>query len=287
MGEIEQNLREAEKKEHKLTAEINSNKENIKAAETSIKQLKSNLKDDENLLTNKLKEIEKVGGLFEKLKEQDRMDSEAVVAAQEAYQKISSGLLQCDDGTNATLEQQLITAKQNLSQAQTEIKQCEMTLVHNKQQLNKKKTDMQSTENEYKKDNKKLEDMQKDLKNFENELSKLNYEEGCLESLEQQKGGLIREIRRLSDQVDNFESRYPQLRFYYKDPEPNFRRESVKGLICKSITVRDRQAAYALEIAAGGKVNKYNFEILVLFPFHLNALLIFILIIFFINCLAL
>lgn len=254
MAEIEQSLREAEKKEHKITAEINSNKENIKAGETNIKQLKTNIQDDEILLSSKLKEIDKVGGLFEKLKEQDRLDSEAVVAAQEAYQKISSGLLQCDDGSNATLEQQLINAKQSLSQAQTEIKQCEMTLTHNKQQLTKKKADMQSTANEYKNDNRKLEDMQKNLKNFENELSKLNYQEGYLESLEEQKGSLMREIRQLTDKVDNFESYYPQLRFYYKDPEPNFRRELVKGLVCKSITVKDRRAAYALEMAAGGKV---------------------------------
>lgn len=254
MGEIEQNLREAEKKEHKITAEINSNKDNIKAAETSIKQLKTNIRDDENLLETKLKEIEKVGGLFDTLKEQDRLDSEAVVAAQEAYQKISSGLLQCDDGSNATLEQQLINAKQNLSQAQTEIKQCEMTLAHNRQQLVKKKADMQSTENEYKTDNKKFEDMQKEVKNRENEMSKLNYQEGEMEALDEQKAGLIRELRQLGDRVDNFESRFPQLRFYYEDPEPNFRRDSVKGLVCKSINVRDRRAAYALEIAAGGKV---------------------------------
>ncbi|XP_014219096.1 structural maintenance of chromosomes protein 2 [Copidosoma floridanum] len=256
MTELEQKLKEAEKKEHKFTAEVNSNKENIKAAETSIKQLQNNICDDEKLLETKLKEIDKVGGLFEKLKEQDRVDAEAVVAAQENYQKISSGLLLCDDGSNATLEQQLITAKQNHSQAQTEIKQCEMTLTHNRQQLSKKKIDMQSTENEYRNDNKKVESTQKDLKNIENELSKLNYEEGSLESLEQQKGALIREIRRLSDKVDNFESNYPQLRFYYKDPEPNFRRDSVKGLICKSITVKDRTAAYALEMAAGGRL--YN-----------------------------
>ncbi|XP_058799887.1 structural maintenance of chromosomes protein 2 isoform X2 [Phymastichus coffea] len=256
MGELEQNLHEAEKREHKLTAEINSNKENIKAAEISIKQLKTNINDDEKLLQTKMKEIETVGGLFESLKKQDRLDAEAVVAAQEAYQKISSGLLQCDDGTNATLEQQLINAKQNLSQAQTEIKQCEMALTHNRQQLVKKKTDMHSTVNDYKNDNKKVDDMQKDLKNFENEMNKLNYQEGSLESLQEQKSGLEREIRGLKDDVDSYESRYPQLRFYYKDPEPNFRRQSIKGLVCKSITVKDKRAAYALEIAAGGKL--YN-----------------------------
>ena len=255
MGNIESDLRDAEKKAQKVTAEINSNKESIKAAETNIKQLKSNIRDEEKLLETKLKEIEQVGGLFEKLKEKDRLDSEAVIAAQEAYQKISSGLLQCDDGSNATLEQQLINAKQKLSQAQTEIKQCEMTLSHNKQQLSKKKVDMKSTENDSQKDNKKLEDLQKDLKNFENELNKMNYQEGQMESLNEQKHALIEEIKRLSNIVDNFESRYPQLRFHYRDPEPNFNRNSVKGPVCNSIRVNDMQAAYALEVAAGARVN--------------------------------
>ncbi|XP_014226654.1 structural maintenance of chromosomes protein 2 [Trichogramma pretiosum] len=256
LKDLEQNLHDVEKKEHKITAEINSNKETIKAAETNVKQLETNIKDDEKLLASKLKEIEKVGGLFEQLKEQDRIDSEAVVAAQEVYQKISSGLLQCEDGTNATLEQQLMSARNNLSQAQTEIKQCEMTLTHNKQQLVKKKSNMQSTENDYKKDNQKMEDMQKDLKNYENELSKLNYQEGHLESLEKQRQELHKEVRKLGDIVDNFESHYPQLRFYYKDPEPNFNRKRVKGPVCKSITIKDKRAAYALEVAAGNRL--YN-----------------------------
>ncbi|KAJ8670143.1 hypothetical protein QAD02_001402 [Eretmocerus hayati] len=256
MGEIEQNLKDAEKKEHKLVAEINSNKESIKSAETNIKQLKSGIKEDEKSLEVKLKEIEKVGGLFEKLKEQDRLDSEAVVAAQEAYQKISSGLLQCEDGSNATLEQQLINAKQNLSEAQTEIKQCEMTLSHNKQLLTKKKSEMQSTADENKSDNAKLESMQRDVTNLEKELGKLSYQEGTLENLDGERRNLFRDVNQLKGRIDGFESNYPQLRFYYRDPEPNFRRESVKGLVCQSIRIKDISNAYALEIAAGAKL--YN-----------------------------
>ncbi|GAB1868004.1 Structural maintenance of chromosomes protein [Camponotus japonicus] len=253
---LEQELQEYEKKQHKLSAEINSNKENIKVTKKTIDQIKINIADDKNALILKEEELEKVGGHFQKLKEMDQKDTEALLKAQEKYQKISAGLLESEDGKNATLEQQLINAKQSITQAQTELKQCEMTLDHNKQQLSKKQKDMHSTENEYKKYNMDLEKKEKELKNLENELQKLNYKDGYFENLKNQKNTLMAEIRPLREKLDQFESRYPQTRFEYQNPGPNFNEKSVKGIVCKLINIKDKRAAYALEIAAGGKL--YN-----------------------------
>lgn len=52
-----------------------------------------------------------------------------------------------------------------------------------------------------------------------------------------------------------FYFRFPQLHFDYKDPEKNFDRNKVHGLVCKLIKVKEVRAATALEVAAGGKVN--------------------------------
>lgn len=254
---MKESLAEAEKKQYKLAAEVNSNRESIKAAEKAVEQLKANINDDENAFTSKQKEFAEVGGVFKDLKEMDQQDCQAVLAAQEKYQKISSGLLQSEDGENATLEQQLITAKQNATEAQTQRKQCEMTLNHNKEQLRKKTIEWKNTGDEHKKYTKDLEDKEKDVKNLENELKKLNYEDGCVEQLKQQSRDLVNEIRALEDKVYSFESRYPQIRFEYQKPDPNFNPNSVKGTVCKLITVKDKKAAYALDIAAGGKVFEY------------------------------
>lgn len=237
-----------------MSAEVNSNKENIKSTKKTIEQVKNNIADDKNALALKEKELEKVGGLFQKLKEMDKKDSEAVLEAQEKYQKISSGLLESEDGENATLEQQLIHAKQSITQAQTELKQCEMTLNHNRQQLSKKQKEMQNTASEYQKCNVGLETKEKELKNLENDLQKLNYKDGLSQDLNTQRSNLIAEIRQLREKVDQFESRYPQTRFEYRNPESNFNTKSVKGIVCKLMNVKDKKAAYALEIAAGGKV---------------------------------
>ncbi|XP_076291104.1 structural maintenance of chromosomes 2 isoform X2 [Lasioglossum baleicum] len=253
---LEQELQEVEKKQCKLTAEVNSSKESMKAAVKAVEQLKINIKDDEITCASRQKEYAKVEGLFKQLKETDQQDCKAVEAAQEKYQKISSGLLESQDGENATLEQQLITAKQAASEAQTERKQCDMTLNHNREQLKRKKTDLKSTGDEYKKYTKDLEDKEKELKNMENQLKRLNYQDGTIEALKQQRHTLRNEIRALEEKVDYFESRHPQTRFEYQKPEPNFNPNSVKGVVCKLITVKDKRAAYALDIAAGGKL--YN-----------------------------
>ncbi|XP_003699378.2 structural maintenance of chromosomes 2 [Megachile rotundata] len=256
LEELEKELKDAEKAHCKLVAENNSNKESIKAAKKAVDQLKANIKDDENAFTLKEAEYAKVEGLFKSLKEMDQKDCEAVLIAQEKYQKISAGLLQSQDGENATLEQQIITAKQNMTEAQTQRKQCEMTLSHNKEQLKKKKAEMKNTDDEYKRYNKDLENKEKEVKNLENELTKLNYEDGCVEQLKNQRNTLRNEIRTLEEKADYFESQYPKIRFEYKKPEPNFNQNSVKGVVCKLITVRDKKAAYALDIAAGAKL--YN-----------------------------
>ncbi|CAK9828217.1 Structural maintenance of chromosomes protein 2 [Anthophora retusa] len=253
---LQNELKGTETKQFKLTAEINSNKESIKAAKTTVKQLKANIADDQDALTLKQQEFAKVEELFKSLKEKDQQDCEAVLIAQEKYQKISSGLLESKDGDNATLEQQLINAKQNAIEAQTQLKQFEMTLDHNRTQLKNKKADMKNNDDEYKKYTKDLEIKEKEVKNLENELKKLNYEDGSIEQLTEQKNTLRNEIRRLEERIDDFESRYPQIRFEYQKPVPNFNHNSVKGVVCKLITVKDKRAAYALEIAAGAKL--YN-----------------------------
>ncbi|XP_011862527.1 PREDICTED: structural maintenance of chromosomes protein 2 [Vollenhovia emeryi] len=253
---LEQELQENEKKQSKLSAEVNSNKENVKAVKKKMEQIKINITDDKNALVLKEKELEKVGGLFQNLKEMYQKDNEAVLEAQEKYQKITDGLLESEDGTNATLEQQLITAKQNVAQAQTELKQCEMTLTHNRQQLNKKQKDMNNTGNEYKKYNMDLEKKEKELKNLENEMQKLNYKDGHLEDLKNQRSSLLAEMKPLREKLDQFESRYPRTGFHYQKPEPNFNAKSVKGIVCNLINVKDKKAAYALEVCAGGKL--YN-----------------------------
>lgn len=62
--------------------------------------------------------------------------------------------------------------------------------------------------------------------------------------------------------------RFPQLQFDYKDPEKNFDRSKVHGLVCKLIKIKDVKMATALEVSAGGKVRELRIvtEMFILSP---------------------
>jgi structural maintenance of chromosome 2 len=59
-------------------------------------------------LSVKEAELQKVQGLFQKLKDADRADAEALTAAQRKFQAVSAGLVTDDGGGDSTLQDQLM-----------------------------------------------------------------------------------------------------------------------------------------------------------------------------------
>lgn len=53
-------------------------------------------------------ELQELQGLFQKLRDADKTDAEALAAAQRKYQAVSSGLLTDDGGGDSTLQDQLM-----------------------------------------------------------------------------------------------------------------------------------------------------------------------------------
>lgn len=48
--------------------------------------------------------------------------------------------------------------------------------------------------------------------------------------------------------------RFPHLQFVYTNPSSGFDRSTVKGPVAKLVRLKDKTAATALEVTAGGKV---------------------------------
>ncbi|PSN36598.1 Structural maintenance of chromosomes protein 2 [Blattella germanica] len=221
-------------------------KDKLESAHNKIANIKQK---DEASLASKEGELKNVEGLFTKLKDTDKADAEALTAAQRKFQAVSAGLMASDDGADATLQDQLMAVKQEVAQAQTEAKQSQMQLQHCQTELNDKQQEMKQTATDYQKDKKNLENMEKELTKLQNELSQINYEDGHIERLQEERRKLVSEIRNLKEKVETFEAS-----FQYRDPERNFNRASVKGLVCKLFKMKDANGATALETAAGGRL---------------------------------
>lgn len=254
LGTLERELKAKEKAEAELSAQIKAHKDSLLTEKNRKKQLEKSLKEDEQALALKESDQSKTGGQFSSLKEAEAADAEAFAAAQRKYQAVSAGLLSNDDGEDATLQEQLMGAKQAVSNASTEKKESEMEMEHIKTELGKKEKLLNQNSKTYTQDLATLAKLDKEVAETAAQLSKLNYEDGMRERLDEQRDLLSNQLRNAQQKATALESRYPQLTFKYSDPTPNFNRQKVKGLVCRMFRVKDPKFTQALECAAGGKL---------------------------------
>ncbi|XP_067679791.1 structural maintenance of chromosomes protein 2-like [Haliotis asinina] len=256
MEKLEEKLAERQKLDALAQSSVDNKKESIKAEQKKKKELNKNCEDNKKALAARDKDLDKLNKDLDKLKEQSEMDQEAHVAAQKHFHAVSAGLSSNTDGEDATLNDQLMTAKSEISTAETETKQAQMKLKHAQQEVKKKQAELKKTEQDYKKDQAAYEAVQQSMKKIQAEMKKLGFEEGRDEKLLGERRTLSQDVQRLQDKMETLEARFPQLNFQYTDPEKNFNRQKVHGLVCKLVKVKEVRTATALEVAAGSRL--YN-----------------------------
>jgi len=254
--EKEEELKDKEKIEAKMTSALKTLKDNVKQEDKKKKQIEKGLGDDQKTLGGKEKAMEGMQEMFDTLRQDDEKCKANLEAAQANYQAISLGEVMKEGGGSATLQEQIINQKQEISGAETQIKAADTKIKHNTEQLKKKQIEMKKTEAEYKRDSGSLGKYEKEVADLENKLGKVQYEEGMVERLEVQQRSLRQEVNGLRNAVEGTQSRYPNLTFQYKDPERNFDRRQVKGVAAKLFRIKDEMFCTGLETAAGGKL--YN-----------------------------
>lgn len=85
-------------------------------------------------------------------------------------------------------------------------------------------------------------------------MKSIGYDDVRLSELQSQRKQLISSIREFSDKNEMLQSQLRRCIFNYRDPEPNFDRRKVKGLVCRLFNVKDPTYCMALETVGGGKV---------------------------------
>lgn len=128
-----------------------------------------------------------------------------------------------------------------------------MELKHTRSLLNQKQGETQTNDAAYIKDKQLLEQLEWEIKNLDQQLRGLNYEGGQFEQLKERRQQLHNQVRDLKRELDRRSgSRYE---LQYQDPEPNFERHKVRGMVGKLFQVTDMRNSMALMMAAGGGVS--------------------------------
>ncbi|XP_072023463.1 LOW QUALITY PROTEIN: structural maintenance of chromosomes protein 2-like [Amphiura filiformis] len=256
LQELEKKLAEKQNADTKMQSSVKNQKELLNKEKKNKKGIEKSYAEDQATLKLQEKEIEKNKTNFDKLEKKWKDDLEGVTTAQKHFQAVSSGLSSNDDGEDATLADQLMACKGELNSADTNIKQSQMKLKSEQAELKKKQSELKKTEKDYKKDSDTLAAVEKNKTKLEAEMKKLGFEEGKEDDLVNRRSVLSKKVGELQDVVGNLTARFPNLQFDYKDPEKNFDRSKVHGLVARLVKVNDVRHATALEVTAGRKL--YN-----------------------------
>ncbi|KAM7008779.1 structural maintenance of chromosomes protein 2 [Tautogolabrus adspersus] len=253
---LEEALADVQRVDAKAQSALDLKKQNVKDETKKRQELVKSMEEDKKMLVVKEKEVSKLTEQLQALQEEGQKDSAALEAAEQHFRAVSAGLSTNEDGEEATLAGQMMTCKNDMSKADTEAKQAQMTLKHAQAELKTKQAEVKKMDSGYKKDQDALQAVRSSREKLQAELAKLNYEDGKEESLLEKRRQLSREASKLKETYERLMSRFPNLRFDYKDPERGWDRSKVKGLLANLITVRDLSYSTGLEVVAGGRL--YN-----------------------------
>ncbi|XP_037106989.1 structural maintenance of chromosomes protein 2 [Syngnathus acus] len=253
---LEDTLAEVQRVDAKAQSAFDLKKQNMTDETKKREELVEGMQEDKKMLVVKEKEVSKLTEQLQALKEEGQKDGAALEAAEQHFKAVSAGLSTNEDGEEATLAGQMMACKNDMSKADTEAKQAQMTLKHAQAELKTKQAEVKKMDGGYKKDHDSLQAIKSSKEKLEAELAKLKYEDGKEESFLEKKRQLSREVASLKETYERLVSRFPNLRFDYKDPERGWDRSQVKGLLANLITVRDVSCVTALEVVAGGRL--YN-----------------------------
>ncbi|XP_060660855.1 structural maintenance of chromosomes protein 2 [Drosophila nasuta] len=241
--------------EAKASGSLKAAKGTIEQDQKKIRMANKNISEDEAALLKKQQAMAMVKDEFQGLKDADANDAKAYEDAKRKLEAVSQGLSTNEDGEACTLQEQLIAAKQQLSEAQTTIKTSEMELRHTRTLLNQKQGETQTNDAAYTKDKSLQDQLEVEVKNLEHQLQGLNYEGGQFEQLKERRQELHNQVREIKRELDRRNGARYDLQ--YNDPEPNFQRQKVRGMVGKLFQVNDMSNSMAISMAAGGHLYSY------------------------------
>jgi structural maintenance of chromosome 2 len=258
LSEMEIQLKEHQLEEGKASSHVSNLKDSLNDVVKKKKSVLKHKDDDEKVIRSKEAEYNKLRETFDVIEKEANDDAVALQKAQEDYEAISAGASKAADGeAAATLADQLIRAKSESANLETQFQTAAMDIKHMRGEVDKKRKEMRHKEGSYEEDSKRFDVMQKEVKKMETALNKLPFNEDAYRDLRNQRKELADTNNILRHEIENLEHEN-NVNFNYSNRNlgPNFDDRKVHGMVAKLIRVTDAEAATALEVAAGGKL--YN-----------------------------
>lgn len=235
---------------------VDEERKKLQADQASLDALHQTLKDKEAELID-------LSGSFSKLK----ADYDAAVAdvtkQDELLQTLLTGMAsssksKAGEASAGGYMGQIASARAEESAASTEIEQSKLRIGHLEKEVKQKEPLARKAQKDAAGLLGELESSRAAVQQLEAHMQKLGWDDDKEKSLLQSKSEWSRRVADLLERKEALKSRLAGMDFQYADPEPNFDRSRVKGLVASLVQLDQDKHKYstALEICAGGRL--YN-----------------------------
>ncbi|VVA10918.1 PREDICTED: structural maintenance of [Prunus dulcis] len=260
-------------KEARMGGEVKTLSDKVDALAQNLVREVSVLNNKEDTLGTEKENAEKIVSNIEDMKQSAKETDFAIKKADEGaadlkkragelsqslneYEKEYQGILAGKSSGNdeKCLEDQLGDAKIAVGSAETELKQLKTKISHCQRELKEKNNQLMSKREEAVAVERELTARKEDLANVKMAQESLPYKEGQMEALQKDRASELEQVQKLKDEMRNLSGQLANVDFTYRDPEKNFDRSKVKGVVARLIKVKDSSTMTALEVTAGGKL---------------------------------
>jgi len=247
-------ITEMKKNSGRITASLKNKLDDLEATKRQLEFHQKNGEEYENNLKERRKLFEEKAVAFEEAEKKFKNEEKRLEMSKKNFQALSLGLALADNGEQSSWKEQLGKTKDTISEINIFIKQNKLKMKHEDNQLKKKSQELKRIGKTNSTEQKQLAVAEEKLKELMNKISEISYTDNQLEQLSDQKRNLMSTIGQLEMTMSKLHRECPGLNFTYRDPEPNFNRESVFGLVVNSFELSDLKYSRALEVGAGGRL---------------------------------
>jgi structural maintenance of chromosome 2 len=236
-------------------ASIEEEEKRIAADEKSLKALQLTRKE-------KTKKLETLRVTFDQLKADFDALNEGLTKQDELLQTLLTGMAAKNDESEKARQGgymgQLAEAREQEASAGAEIEQSNLRVKHLEKELKTKEPQAKKAERDNVGLMQELENARKTVAQLESKMTATGWDEGKEKELLGRRADLMKHVNDLLEHRDRLKSRLAGMDFSYSDPEPNFDRSKVKGLVASLVQLDQGREPFstALEICAGARL--YN-----------------------------
>lgn len=253
IARLEEELKAKETVEIKESGKLEKLVDALNEEKKKVKDIEKHLEKDDQLMSKKKFEYEKLRLDFDKIDEEFKQAEANLERAQKNYDAIVAGKALNEDGeAAASLADQLIKAEEEYNSAATEIKIIKSKLTNFKRDLIEKKAEANKHKAQYDQDNKHIAGLEKEVNDLKERLEAIDFDEQSYQNLLSEQDSNRDRLKEINRQLSTEEASM-RTNFEYS-PIPGFDPSCVRGPICNLFTLKDPKYARAVEAASAGRL---------------------------------